>query len=49
MDFLKNKNSKSQLDFSKLNQDTSFGFEKVISDIDIEKQMTEFTFKQIMS
>ena len=49
MDFIKAKNLESQPDNSKLKNDITFSFESVISDMDIEKQMTEFTFKQILS
>ena len=49
MNFLKNKNSERKLDHSRLIHNASFEFESVISEIDIEKQMTEYTFKKIIS
>ena len=48
MDYIKNKNLESRFDHSNSKYDASYGLESVISEIDIEKQMTEFTFKQIM-
>ena len=49
MDYINNKSSESQFDHSSSKYDATYDLESVISDIDIEKQMTEFTFKQIMS
>jgi len=48
MDYIKNKNSESRFDHSRSKYDSSYGLESVISEVDIEKQMTEFTFKKIM-
>ena len=49
MDFVKNKSSETKFDHTSLKHDSSFVYESFISEVDIEKQMTEFTFKQIIS
>jgi len=49
MDFIKNKKSERRFDHTSSKYDASYELESVISEIDIEKQMTEFTFNQIMS
>ena len=49
MDYIKNKISESRFDHSNSKYDSSYGLESVITEVDIEKQMTEYTSKQIIS
>ena len=49
MDNFKKKLSENKLNLLEEKIDDYLGFEFTIGDLDIEKQMTEFTFKQVIS
>tara|TARA_Y100001970_G_C13901860_1_gene684042 strand:- start:260 stop:409 length:150 start_codon:yes stop_codon:yes gene_type:complete len=49
VEYLQKKMSENEHNFSKSKEENSLGFELIIKDLDIEKQMTEFTFKNFIS
>ena len=49
MKYFRKKLSENKLNLLEEKKEDYFGFELTIGDLDIEKKMTEFTFKQVMS